>query len=234
MLRRVAAAVLIAWGLGAGLADASSVIFSNFGPGDAFDLFNGHGVTSPMFVESDVAEGFVPQATYTLDAIRLAADLELGSGNELDIALAADDGGHPGATLESFVLSVTGVPTILTASSVLHPTLSANTLYWITAEVPDLPGEFVGWFANSTGGVGPTASRPASPPLWFVFNETQSVFEVTGSPIVPEPASLTLVGLGVVGFVARTRHRPSPVKSISVGSVPVCGELPVVPQRRLN
>jgi hypothetical protein len=208
-LRRVVLGTLITWCAGFGTAHASSIVFSDFGPGDTFDS-NGYGVTSPAFIKSDVAATFTPSSSYTFDYVRVAASLGFGGATEFDIALAADDSGHPGTVLESFALTLTNSPGVLTGTSVLHPLLAASTPYWIVASVPVNPPEFADWWDNSIGAKGLLGVRPSSG-VWFVnANSTLPAFDIGGTAAasaVPEPATWLLVSVGVVGFRARRRRR---------------------------
>ena len=208
-IRRVVVGAFIAWCAGLGTAHASSIVFSDFGPGDTFDLANSFGVTSPAFVKSDVAAKFTPSASFTFDYVRVAASLVFGGGTELDIALASDDSGHPGTILESFALTLTSSPTILTGTSSLHSPLAAGTPYWIVATVPVNPPEFAGWSDNAIGAKGLVAGRPSSG-VWFVnVNATMPAFDVGGTTVaaVPEPASWLLVSVGALALRAKRQRR---------------------------
>ena len=194
---------------------ATSIVFSDFGPGDSYNVNVGYTVSSAGNLfntnqDIDIAMGFTPTADYTLDSIKLAAAVASGSPNEFDVWLTTDSVGRPGTILESWVFSnAMGLfgqsnPT-LAANSILHPTLNANTLYWLVADVPDASSLSAAWNVNSIGENGPTSYRVNDGTWSAAFSNTQSAFEIDGTP-VPEPATLMLFGSGLLGIVHR-RHR---------------------------
>jgi len=202
-----------------GVARASAIVYSTFGPGDSYSTAVANAVSSSgseLHLENIVAEGFTPAATYTLDGIRLTASYDSGSPNELDVALQADTSGQPsGIPLESWVF--TNLPTsasILSAASGLHPTLAAGIQYWLVASVPGAGSTFDSWFRSDPAVFGMTAGSHNGEATWLVSpGQIQTAFEIDGTPVrtstVPEPATLTLTALGSIGVVRRYRRRAS-------------------------
>src|SRR5260370_35091783 len=104
-------------------ASADSVVFSDLPPATTFHAY-GLTVTPKDF---DLAMGFTPSSSYTLDDIALAVELISGA-NQLDVWLSSDSGGlGPGAVLGSFHFANAMVPyasslvSVLTATCSIHP-----------------------------------------------------------------------------------------------------------------
>ena len=205
---RVVGAVAI---LGLAVGAQAAVVFNNFGPADAFSdsgrLLQGESVGTIGNV--DQASSFtVGPDSYFLTSVTLGVFVDTppntGTG-PLDILVAADAGGSPGATFRTLPLNVntTGKQTV-TAPDDGTLTLNANTTYWIIA---DAKGSFDGsWNFNSIGDTGSTAGRSDNGPWNLRPNDDRLVMRVEGT-IVPEPGSIGLVGIGILGSIAIARNR---------------------------
>jgi hypothetical protein len=129
-----------------------------------------------------------------------------GSPRNFIVQLFADNGltgpgqSEPGQLLEQF--NLTNPPTgIVSADSVVHPTLQAGQLYWL-AVLPGSADTSTVWNFSSTG-VGGYAAGQKTPGVFLPsgFTSGNSAFRIDGDPVtaeVPEPASLTLLSAGVV------------------------------------
>jgi hypothetical protein len=208
--------VNLALSLGATGQVKAVVIFNNFGSGDSYDV--NHGATTGLAggiggLHIDTAVVFAPVGRdFTLDRIELAIDL--GSGpNLLDVALTTSVGGLPGASIETFHFANAMGPfgflnPPLIADSILHSVLSEGTQYWLVASAPDLRTS-AAWNWNSTGDLGSDAQRQDGGP-WFLVTQPHGAFRVNAT-VIPEPSTLTLLSLGVLGcaLCRNLRSRPT-------------------------
>ena len=168
----------------------------------------------------------VPMSTRLLTSIRprhlrlvrrgaflTSAQLGINSGGPgpatgpIDVILAADAAGLPGAGLQHSIVNVTtNGNQVISAGFPGTLLLAANTKYWVIA---DAEGTFDGgWNFNTTGDTGPTAGQTEGGPWSLHSPEQRFAFRVQGR-LVPEPASLTLVAGGLIGTVAHRRRRVS-------------------------
>jgi len=198
----------------------AGVIYSNLGPGESFGAV---GYVIGGGFKEVVAAQFIPAITGESFSDALVA-LGLRSGtNDVLVSLETDSGGLPSVILESIdlvgAMSTFSSPSVVTATSVLHPALVAGTPYWlvVSAAVADSDAA---WFLKSTGVTTPSSH--------LAFNDTGSLtgpwidvvdsvpipaFEVDGAaavtPSVPEPAGLALFGIGAVAMIGcrwRRKH----------------------------
>ena len=97
---------------------------------------------------------------------------------------------------------------LLVATSVLRPTLQANTLYWVVADGIDGSGTSAAWNGTLPVNLGPAAQIGGIGQSQWTAVAGQGALRVTGDPI-PEPASITLVGLGltIVGLMTHQTKR---------------------------
>ena len=207
---------LLLIGVAATPAPAGSVIFSNLGPGDSY---SGQVVYAVGYAFGGVLGDYVPASGFTVGAtsmylstIQVAAGLQTGT-NQLTIDLDADSGGIPGATLESFTITGAMPPlgtvssdNLVVATSVLHPLLTAGSLYWVVLNAPSTT--FAGWNLNSIGDMGPFYYTRRGQVI-ISGTETLGAMLITGQAI-PEPSSIVLVSTGAVvilGCGLRRRRR---------------------------
>jgi hypothetical protein len=129
--------------------------------------------------------------------------------NAVDVQLRANAGGLPGTVLETFHFDNLGTfgnpnPPVI-ATSTLHPLLLDGEQYWITASASDLTD--IAWNLNSIKDVGPHAISQNGEPF-TVATDDRGAFRVDASSnAVPEPASLTMLGLGALGFAGYAWRR---------------------------
>jgi hypothetical protein len=192
-------------------ANASTIVFSNLANSSPFfNVLLAKPVTDETSAAGDDIDAggtFTPGADYTLDSVTVAFVWASGT-NAFDLWLMSDSAGAPGAIIETLpFINVPSSVSLLTATSVLHPELSAGTQYWLVASA--LGDGFLGWHINNTGDTGPSALRANDGP-WSISPVNVPAFAVEGTQViseVPEPASSTLFGLGLAGMGVRLRRQ---------------------------
>lgn len=149
----------------AGSAQAT-VIFNNFGPGNSFGdsgrILQGEAVNNIGNIDQAVSFT-VGASDFNLSSLSLGIDVSsspFDGRGPLDLILAGDSGGLPGAAIETIPLNVGSAgKQVVTGNSAGGTLLLAGTTYWIVA---DAKGKFNGaWNFNSIGDTGKTAGRAA-------------------------------------------------------------------------
>ena len=189
---------------------SSSTIYTDLGPGDTYStasFLTVSGGLSPGAYHYDWAMAFTAPGDYTLDAIRLAVGLVSGTPADLNVAFAANGGGLPGTILEAWTLGSIGPINgpLTTAASVLHPLLAAGATYWVLADAPVTSSAIFQWNASlSAWGFHAMRYNEGS---WTNSSETPfGAFDVQGTPAVPEPATLVLLGSGAAALAWQRRR----------------------------
>jgi hypothetical protein len=192
----------------AGAAGATT-LFTDFGPGQTYNttsgwFIGGSGTTTP----DSIAAPFTPSVTATLDSLDLAVDVFAGT-TSFTVEITADSSGTPGAVLESFSLTgITGTPTVRSLTSILHPSLSSLSTYWI-AVFPGGTTTAGGWNWNSVGTTGFDFSSNGGS-TWSVDSSTtdaRPAFDVIGTPTVPEPTTWVLLAAPLAAMLWFRRRR---------------------------
>ena len=192
-------------------ARAQGTIASTLGPGNTFEPFYGWlvGVHFRSGLRQDLAMGF----TYTgagpvrLTRLRLAMSEGSDSHAGLLVSLLRGSSVATASVLESWTLPSTGGSdgALRVFDSFLEPRLMPGETYWVRAmHAPATPAAW-GWLVGS---------RTGSDGFWYnqgrgwAFNPPNDSpgYDVQSTGIVPEPATLVLVAVGLAGVLVVRRH----------------------------
>ncbi len=185
------------------LATADTVLYNNLGPGNSYDCCIGYTI-GVGFTQGDQ---FTASATANLSSIDIALGYAFGPTNGDIVSLYTDAGGMPGTLLEQWTAtnlpsfgSTSNSPTLLMSTN--HPLLVAGDQYWLIASPIDQNSNNP-WNFNDTGAVG---NHYFNGSVTLATQGAFAVFGTTGGS-VPEPASMFLLGTGLIGGAASLRRR---------------------------
>ena len=191
----------------AGAAGATT-LFTDFGPGQTYNTTSAWFIGgSGAAVQASVAASFSPSVTATLDSLDLGVNAFAGT-TSFTVEITADSSGAPGAVLESFSLTgITGTPTVRSLTSILHPSLSSLSTYWIAVFAGGTTTEG-GWNWNSVGRTGLAGSADGGS-TWSVDSiDATPAFDVIGTaPGVPEPTTWVLLAAPLAAMLWFRRRR---------------------------
>ncbi|MBV8728250.1 MAG: hypothetical protein JO336_00430 [Acidobacteriia bacterium] len=193
----------------------ADIVFSNFGPSFAYNTSGGNDVGN-AFDGNNYAEGdtFTPGHTDVFADLRIALSCFVSCPSPFTVDLTANSGDQPGAVIESFSVLGTSLgplgannpPVLLT--SVLKPTLTAGTQYWVT--VSSTLADSITWNWNTTGDTSDQAISTDGGSTWFSPSGlTPSAYQIDGTTAVPEPGLFWLSAAGFAICMLRRRFRAS-------------------------
>jgi hypothetical protein len=190
----------------------AGIIFSSFGPGDSYDPYEGLGIQGANndFRLPSLSHGFAftPLSNANLTQIQVAF---FGNNDpaisHLSLELhSADALGNVGALLESFSgLIAPNDPDILTVDSLLRPTLSAGSRYYLIA-IPGDSRALIGWdfsFPQVNGRI----YQDEGGTVTYSDNDALPAARLIGVSSAPEPSSLVLGSIGLMTVLTWTRLR---------------------------
>jgi hypothetical protein len=180
--------------------------YSTFGTGNSYDASHGaYGIGSGM----TAGILFTPTISGLLSQIDLALAYDTGS-RTVNVQLAADNGGTPGAVIDAFTVTLTtqfvggtsnATGAYVTAISTARPVLSSGTSYWLLATAD--ASTHAAWYYTNTG---IQSLRYSTVTVPNVFMDTAPAFDVWEDPLSSPEPSTTLAGLAVFGLILARRR----------------------------
>jgi hypothetical protein len=185
----------------------AGVLYSNISdsyPGVVPNFYNTAAESNLIFMGTTfttTGEGFLGSLSF---AVR-------SSNGSFDVGLFSSAGGQPDSLLETYNGSAPtfldpAPVTLITVASTTHPYLNSATNYWLLITVN--PRENMTWYFNDVGVTGGIYVGTATNELIRIFAEFADPSIRLVSSDVPLPATLALLGLGLIG-IARQRSSRS-------------------------
>lgn len=176
----------LAYHLGASLANASTIVYSTFGPGDTYDENSGWAIgDTGVWVQG---LQFTPAGTAVVETIEIAA-FRLAGGTALNVSLTTDAGDRPGSVLETVPICCFGdVASIGLANSVLQPLLTGGTKYWLVVS-PVAAGDHFGWNRNLNLPYAPNVQQSMGGPWYFDYLDYRGTMRIRGDASTPTRAT---------------------------------------------
>jgi hypothetical protein len=190
------------------------IVFSDFGPGDAYLSPGGYSIGGASGAFGQVN---IQGATFTAALTGTLSEIDAPFNNQgwpglFNLELYADDGtGKVGALLESFQNVGPATPSsgIFSVYSSLHPLLTAGDAYWLIATPAD-SSTAVYWNENSIPIYG-TMYVDSNGSANYLADQLLPAFRVIAATSVPEPSSLTMgfISMAVLGGAFAVKRRRS-------------------------
>lgn len=193
---------------------SAGIIFNDFGPGFSYNCCTGWTASgADSFAgEWESANLFTAAISGAVDESDVAIGWEFGGSGGATVSLWTDSGGLPGVQLGAWNVTAgesfgncCGVVTITGISGV---NLTAGQSYFMLVVAGDATTYNV-WNWNNQGATGLQVHSQDGGSTWNVGGSgvTLGAFDLISAATVPEPATMTLVGAGLLGLMALRRKR---------------------------